>query len=83
MTFAGAAIIVFLIGRLLALTWIDTLGGNNPLALSLFCFLIICVFYFPANNQIVQNSSQCVPFYVTLGLWWYFRGSVARFRSAR
>jgi hypothetical protein len=73
-TFPGVALVMFLIGHLLAKTWIDVLGGENVVALILFTFLIITVFYFPANNQVVQNSAQCVPFYVTLIAWWRTRG---------
>ena len=48
-SFFGVPIIVFLFGRVLGLTWLDSLGGN-PVALVLFCLdlpdslLYICEF---------------------------------------
>src|SRR6202035_2760114 len=47
-SFPGAILVVFLIGRLFAMSWLDTIGGTNPLAVVVFAHFIIMLFYFPA-----------------------------------
>jgi hypothetical protein len=69
-SFPGTILIVYLIGRLFALSWLDTLGGRNPFAVVLFSQLVIMLFYFPANNQLVQSGEGFAAFWVTLILWW-------------
>jgi len=71
-SFPGTILIVYLIGRLLALSWLDTFGGN-PFAVVLFAQLVIMLFYFPANNQLLQSGEGFTAFWVTLFLWWRSR----------
>lgn len=68
-SFPGTLLIVFLTGRLLALTWFDTLESRSPWAIVLFSQIVIMLFYFPANNQLLQSGESLFAFFVTLLLW--------------
>ncbi len=72
-SFPGTIVIVYLIGRLFALSWLDTLGAANPLGVVIFAQFIIMLFYFPANNQLLQSGEGFTAFWVTLILWWRTR----------
>lgn len=72
-TFPGAILVVFFIGRLFALSWLDTLRGTNPFAVASFAQFIIMLFYFSANNQCVQSGEGFSAFYGCLALWLYSR----------
>lgn len=75
-SFPGTLIVVFLIGRLFALSWLDTLRGENPFAVLMFSLLVIMLFYFPANNQVLQSGEGFTSFWGTLILWrWTRRGA--------
>jgi hypothetical protein len=71
-SFPGTILIIYLIGKLFALSWLDTLG-RNPFAVVLFAQLLIMLFYFPANNQLLQSGEGFTAFWVTLILWWRSR----------
>ena len=73
-SFPGTVLVVFVIGRLFAQSWLDTLGGNNPLAVVMFSIFVIMLFYFPANNQILQSGEGLTAFWGTLILWRRSRG---------
>jgi len=68
-SFPGTILVVFLIGRLFALSWLDTLKGANPFAVAIFAEFIIMLFYFPANNQVLQSGEGLISFIVILLLW--------------
>jgi hypothetical protein len=72
-SFPGTILIVYLIGRLFALSWLDTLSGANPFAVVMFSQFLIMLFYFPANNQLLQSGEGFTAFWVTLILWWRSR----------
>ncbi len=72
-SFPGTIVIVYLIGRLFALAWLDTLAGANPFAVVMFSQFLIMLFYFPANNQLLQSGEGFAAFWVTLFLWWRTR----------
>ncbi len=74
-TFAGALVIVFVIGRLFAQSWLDSLTLRNPFAITMFAQLIIVLFYFNANNQCLQDGEGVSTFLVLLFLWRYSRAS--------
>ena len=74
-SFLGALLIVFLIGRLFAMSWLDTIDGNNPFAIAIFSQLIIILFYFPANNQAMQSGEGFFAFFGLLIFWIYTRKS--------
>lgn len=79
-SFPGAIFVVFLIGRLFAQSWLDTLRGDNPLAVVMFSILFIMLIYFPANNQMLQSGEGFTAFWGTLILW---RRSRASFLATR
>jgi hypothetical protein len=68
-SFPGVIAVVFLIGRLFAMSWLDTIGGQNPLAVVAFAHFIIMLFYFPANNQLMQSGEDFSGFWVILVAW--------------
>ncbi len=68
-SFPGTLIVVLLIGRLFALSWLDALSGTNPFAVVLLSQLMIMLFYFPANNQLLQSGEGFTAFWVTLLIW--------------
>jgi hypothetical protein len=70
--FIGSLVIVFLVGRWLCLSWRDAITVRDPRAAVVFYFLVLAVFYLPANNQLMQNGETVVAFYFTLG-WWLLR----------
>jgi hypothetical protein len=73
-SFIGVILVVFLIGRLFAIVWLDVLGRKNPFAGALFALLIIMLYYFPANNQILGFSATAISFWIFLFLWLKTRG---------
>jgi hypothetical protein len=68
-SFPGVVVLMFLLGRLLALTWLDTLRGANPYAIALFSLVVIMVSYLPANNQVLQGPESLVAFFALLVIW--------------
>lgn len=67
--FPGTLIVVGFVGWLLGAAWISALESCHPAAISLFSYLCIAVYYFPANNQLMQSGESCVGFLLTAG-WW-------------
>lgn len=72
-SFPGTLFVVFLIGRLFAMAWLDTLKGENPFAVAMLAILTIMLFYFPANNQVLQNGEALFGFYGLLAFWLFTR----------
>ena len=75
-SFPGSIVIVFLVGQLFAVVWLDVLRKTNPFAVALFALLIIMLFYFPANNQVLAFSDTANSFIVILPLWLLSRRKV-------
>ena len=67
--FVGTVLMLFFIGRGLASTWIDILGGRNPSAVVFFSLLMIFVFYLPATNRMLQDGEGVVSFYSWLVIY--------------
>ena len=67
--FIGTVLMLFFIGRGLASTWIDILGGRNPSAVVFFSLLMIFVFYLPATNRMLQDGEGVVSFYSWLVIY--------------
>jgi hypothetical protein len=67
--FGGTVVLLFLLGRLLALTWIDTIFSQNPFAVALFGQLLIMFSYFSANNQCLQTGEGVSSFWIVLFAW--------------
>lgn len=72
-SFPGTILVVLIIGRLFALSWLDTLRGHNPFAVAVFSQFVIMLFYFSANNQVVQTGEALTGFYGSLVLWGWTR----------
>jgi hypothetical protein len=79
-TFPGTLILIFVIGRCLAVTWSETLLGDNPFAVAMFAQFLIMVYYFPANNQCFQSGESFSAFWGTCVMWLLTR---SRLREAR
>jgi hypothetical protein len=65
----GTVIMLFFIGRALAITWIDALGGKNPYAVVMCSLLLTFAFYLPATNRMLQDGEGVATFYVWLLIW--------------
>ena len=61
--FFGTLLMLFFLGRGLASTWIDMLGGKNPIAVVLFSLLLTMVFYLPLTNRMLQDGEGVIAFY--------------------
>lgn len=72
-SFPGTILVVFLIGRCLAQSWLDALQGVNPFAIAVLSLFLIMLYYFPANNQLLQNGETLTGFYIILALWIFTR----------
>ncbi len=70
-TFPGTLVVVFLIGRLFAKVWLDVLKKENPYAVPLFALLIMMLFYFPANNQVLAFPDTA-PAFLGIFICWMF-----------
>ena len=68
-SFPGVLVVMFLVGRLFALTWLDVLRKDNPFAPALFALMIIMLFYIPANNQVLGYVGMANAFWV-IGIIW-------------
>jgi hypothetical protein len=73
LTFPGTLVAVFFVGLIFAMTWRDTLEANNFFAVNLFGYLVIALFYFSANNQVLQFHQTAISFWVALALWLIYR----------
>jgi hypothetical protein len=69
LTFPGTLLLLALIGRVLALAWLDTVEGSNPFAVGVFAVLVLMIAYFPANNQILANGESAVGFVGLVIVW--------------
>jgi hypothetical protein len=72
-SFPGTLLVVFLIGRLFALSWLDTLRGSNPFAIAAFAQFLIMLFYFSGNNQALQTGEALTSFFGVLAFWLFTR----------
>jgi hypothetical protein len=72
-SFPGTIVVIFLIGRVFALSWLDTLKGSNPFAIAAFAQFVIMLFYFAANNQVLQTGEALTAFCGVLALWLFTR----------
>jgi hypothetical protein len=68
-SFPGAIVVVFLIGRFFAIAWFDALSSRNPFAFGMVALFAIMLFYFPANNQTTQFGEGFTAFWGILAAW--------------
>jgi hypothetical protein len=71
-TFIGSLIVMFIIGRLFAQSWLDAVRANNPAALIAFGLLAHLIYAFPMNNPL-QDGGAITRTYFWLILWWIMR----------
>ena len=57
-SFIGVPVVIFIIGYFCARTWKDCLHRENPFAFPIFAYMIIMIFYFFANNQVISFSLE-------------------------
>jgi len=57
-TFIGVPIVIFVIGYFFAKVWMDCVNKSNPFAYPVFAYLLIMVFYFFANNQVLSFNLE-------------------------
>lgn len=62
----GTFALMFAIGSLFALSWIDTLSGRSPYGVVMFWLLAILIFYLPATNRMLQDGEGVAAFYIWL-----------------
>ena len=79
--FLGTLVVVMGIGWLSAATWMSAVQTRHPAAISLFSYLCIALYYFPANNQLMQSGESCIGFLAT-AIWWTAVVVEARLREA-
>lgn len=72
-SFIGVPFIIFIIGLLFARSWLDVIYGKNQVAYPFFSLMLIMVFYFYANNQVLSFSF--VAFFFWLALYLHTRFS--------
>jgi hypothetical protein len=77
LTFPGVLVAVFFVGWMFGAVWRDILVGKNPFAVALFAQLVLMLFYFPANNQLMQSGEGLSGFVVILIAWLRTRGEPA------
>jgi hypothetical protein len=75
--FFFTVLLMFVFGRMFALSWLDVLGGRNAGALVAFTLIATLLFYLPATNRMLQDGEGVVAFYAWVGVW-----AVGRARSA-
>ena len=66
-SFIGVPFLIYFIGKLFSITWCDTVAGKNYLAPITFSLMLIMVFYFFANNQVLSFSF--IPFVLFLSIY--------------
>jgi hypothetical protein len=73
--FLGTVLLLGLVGRLFAMSWIDALGGSAA-GVVMFSLIAILLFYLPATNRMLQDGEGVVAFYVWIGVWLFTRSRV-------
>ena len=68
-SFPGTLLVIFLIGRSFAQSWLDTLRGANPFGVAMFAQFVLMLHYFPANNQVMQSGEGAFAFVATFVVW--------------
>lgn len=72
-TFPGVLVVIFFVGRLFCMMWNDVIYGRNIFATALLPLLVLMIFYFPGNNQVLGFGNTAIPFFVSLTGWLWTR----------
>jgi hypothetical protein len=78
LTFPGALLFMGLMGFLLALSWSDSLRGENPFAAGFLCQALLMFYYVPCNNIRLGFSEELIAFWGLLVLWFVTRKRTAK-----
>ncbi|MEG1301669.1 MAG: hypothetical protein RSC93_13275 [Erysipelotrichaceae bacterium] len=68
-TFFGVIIIMFLLGIIVALVWVDSLENKNIFAICLLPLYVLLFLFMPCNNQVLSMSSTFFLFILLNVLW--------------
>lgn len=71
-TFVGSLVILFIVGRAFAQSWLDAIQSRNPAAMVVFAYLAHIVYAFPMNNPL-QDGSALTRLYFWLFVWSFTR----------
>lgn len=72
-SFPGTVFVMFLIGALFALSWLDTLRGDNPFAVVMFGQFTIMMATVPTVNWVLNSGEGFTTFWVLLAAWLFTR----------
>jgi hypothetical protein len=72
LTFIGAIILMYLIGRSYARSFIDGVVFESPLGICVFYFISTLMIYLPANNQLMQTREMMIGTLVLVITWLVF-----------
>jgi hypothetical protein len=67
--FVGTVLMLFAVGWMFALAWMDVLGGKSLGGLVAFTLIATLLFYLPATNRMLQDGEGVVAFYVWICVW--------------
>ena len=67
--FVGTVLMLFVVGWMFALSWLDVLGGKSLGGIVAFTLIATLLFYLPATNRMLQDGEGVVAFYVWVGVW--------------
>ena len=76
-TFLGSLLVFIIFGYLLGKSWLDTLVGKNPFAVTIFSLFLFMLFSLSMFSTI-QDPAPFISYYSILILWWFTR---SRFSS--
>jgi hypothetical protein len=72
LSFTGALGVIFLLGRYLCMTWIDSVKQSNFIS-PVLCFLFfVACFFISCNNQIVQSTTYEFTLIILFFIWFFF-----------
>lgn len=76
-SYFGVLLLMFFLGKYFAIVYYKSLVYKDPITSVLFSLLLICFFYFPANNQILSTPSMFMSF-LGLNLLWFYKINTKR-----
>lgn len=71
-SYLGVLLVMLLLGSYLAIVYFRTVINKDPIAIVLFCMLVLMFFYFPMNNQILSYPSTFMSFTV-INIYWFYK----------
>lgn len=68
-SFIGVIVVMFLFGKIMAMSFSDSINTGNPLANLVFYYTALIALFLPANNQIGQGFNTLFSMILAL-VWW-------------